>query len=183
MQRITLLSYAILGLLHGKASSGYELRKVFAETPMGSFSDSPGAIYPALRRLEDLKLIVASPIAGPSQRRRRILQLTREGIGALKGWLRTRVEQEDVASRMNVLMLRFAFMEDVLGESATLVFLREFERELNAYVAVLGEYVRGDLGSMATSAQLALRSGLLGYRAQAKWVAHAIKIYQGKVKR
>jgi hypothetical protein len=111
------------------------------------------------------------------------LQLTREGIAALKGWLRAPVEQEDVANRMNVLMLRFAFMEDALGETETLVFLRGFENELNAYVAVLGEYVRGDLSYMATSARLALQSGLLGYRAQAKWVVHAIAIYEGKVKR
>ena len=32
--------------------SGYDLRKIFTTTAMGSFSDSPGAIYPALARLE-----------------------------------------------------------------------------------------------------------------------------------
>ena len=50
--RVSLLGYALLGLLHQKPSSGYALRRVFATTPMGTFSDSPGAIYPALGRLE-----------------------------------------------------------------------------------------------------------------------------------
>jgi len=49
--QITVLGYALLGLLQQKAQSGYELRKVFAETAMGNYSSSPGAIYPALERL------------------------------------------------------------------------------------------------------------------------------------
>ena len=32
--------------------SGYDLRKVFEETALGNYSSSPGAIYPALSRLE-----------------------------------------------------------------------------------------------------------------------------------
>jgi len=39
-------------LLWQSPRSGYDLRKFFSATPMMSFSDSPGAIYPALRRLE-----------------------------------------------------------------------------------------------------------------------------------
>ena len=46
------LEGALLGLLHGEARSGYALRKVFQDTPMLHFSDSPGSIYPALKRLE-----------------------------------------------------------------------------------------------------------------------------------
>ena len=54
---ISELGYAILGLLQHQASSGYELRKVFSSTSMKTYSDSPGAIYPALRRLEQQGLI------------------------------------------------------------------------------------------------------------------------------
>jgi DNA-binding PadR family transcriptional regulator len=50
-QPISILGYALLGLIHQKPSSGYDLRKTFTETAMGSFSNSPGAIYPALARL------------------------------------------------------------------------------------------------------------------------------------
>ena len=88
MRSITLLGYALLGLLHGKASSGYDLRKIFTETPMGRFSDSPGAIYPALRRLEERKLITESAIVQPTKRRRKALQITPEGRVASKAWLR-----------------------------------------------------------------------------------------------
>jgi len=55
--KIPLLGYALLGLLTGKPSSGYDLRKFFASTAVGTFSDSPGAIYPALQRLAASGLI------------------------------------------------------------------------------------------------------------------------------
>ena len=51
------LSLAILGLIAQAPCSGYDVRKVFATTPMGHFSASPGAIYPALKRLEKEGLI------------------------------------------------------------------------------------------------------------------------------
>jgi len=57
MTKVPLLGYALLGLIHQKPSSGYDLRKTFAETAMGNYSDSPGAIYPALERLESQGLV------------------------------------------------------------------------------------------------------------------------------
>lgn len=57
ISHISLLGYALLGLLHQRPSSGYALRRTFATMPMGTFSDSPGAIYPALRRLEQQGLV------------------------------------------------------------------------------------------------------------------------------
>ena len=55
----TTLEYALLGLLHQGAMSGYDLRKIFESTAMGSYSGSPGAIYPALRRLEKQGLVAS----------------------------------------------------------------------------------------------------------------------------
>ncbi|MHC4537428.1 MAG: PadR family transcriptional regulator, partial [Planctomycetota bacterium] len=49
---ISTLSLAVLGLIAQKPHSGYDLRKVFSTTPLGHFSSSPGAIYPALKRIE-----------------------------------------------------------------------------------------------------------------------------------
>ena len=53
---ISTLSLAILGLIAQEWQSGYDIRKAFATTPMGHFSSSPGAIYPALKRLEKGRL-------------------------------------------------------------------------------------------------------------------------------
>jgi DNA-binding PadR family transcriptional regulator len=50
--KIPCLGYALMGLPQGKPWPGYELRKIFSSTAMRTYSDSPGAIHPALRRLE-----------------------------------------------------------------------------------------------------------------------------------
>jgi DNA-binding PadR family transcriptional regulator len=73
---VSLLGYALLGLLAQKESSGYDLRKTFADTPMQSFSDSPGAIYPALKRLELSGLIRGKVEQGSGLRRRQLFRLT-----------------------------------------------------------------------------------------------------------
>src|SRR5260370_3518580 len=68
MQEISLLAYALLGLLRQQPRSGYDLRKIFANTPMGTFSDSPGAIYPALQRLEKHGLVSSRVHASSAQK-------------------------------------------------------------------------------------------------------------------
>ncbi len=178
MRSIALLGYALLGLLHQKPASGYDLRKIFSTTPMGGFSDSPGAIYPALRRLEEEQWIVAKSKAQRVSRRRRALELTAKGLSELKKWLAAPVVAKDVASRMSTLMLRFAFMDGVLGEAATLGFLHSLDSALRAYIPSLTKYLEGEAGRLPTSGWLAVESGIRGYKAQAEWVGYAISVYE-----
>ena len=56
-QKMTSLNFLILGLLYRKPRTGYELCKVIESTPMALLSDSPGAIYPALKKLEKQEVI------------------------------------------------------------------------------------------------------------------------------
>lgn len=179
MKTVTLLGYALLGLLHGKLASGYDLRKTFTDTPMGRFSDSPGAIYPALRGLEERKLIVSRSKDRATLRGRRELSLTAAGVAELKRWLSSPVDQADVAGRMGDLMLRFAFMDGVLGEIATLTFLYSFAQALRTHVPTLRKYLDDHSGHMSRSGRLALESGICGYESQLEWVARAISVYEG----
>jgi len=179
---VTLLGYALLGLIQQKPASGYDLRKIFAETPMGSFSDSPGAIYPALRRLEQRKLIQGSIEAGSGLRQRKVLRLTAAGLTELKKWLDAPITQDDLSHRSNELMLRFAFLDHVMGEAATLRFLRSVEAELRIYVPGLKAFLKGHGAQMPTSGRLALESGVLGYEAQLRWASRAVSVYQQMVK-
>jgi DNA-binding PadR family transcriptional regulator len=180
MKTVTLLGYALLGLLHGKPASGYDLRKTFTDTPMGRFSDSPGAIYPALRGLEERKLLGARSKSGPGLRGRRELKLTAAGSAELVRWLSSPVGQPDVARGMGDLMLRFAFMDTVLGEAATLTFLHAFDQALRAHVPALRKYLKVHSSQMPRSGRLALESGICGYEAQARWVVRAIRTYEEK---
>jgi len=48
---LSTLESFLLGILDQNPCSGYDLRKQFISSPFQHFSDSPGSIYPALRRL------------------------------------------------------------------------------------------------------------------------------------
>ncbi len=181
-QSSTVLSYALLGLIHQRPCSGYDLRKVFSETAMGNYSDSPGSIYPALRRLQERKLVSAQIERGAGLRRRRVLRLTKAGLSELTLWLRSPVDEKGVTRHTDEWMLRFSFCDRVLGTEETIAFLESFERALKTQLPSLREFLTAEGPKMALSGRLALESGVLGYEAQLKWVAHAIKTYKKRSK-
>src|ERR1700726_3198664 len=110
MANSSTLEMALLGLLGQKPKSGYDLRKTFATTAMRHYSDSPGSIYPALRRLESREWIAAAnQDGGRDSRKRQEFALTEAGKAVLIGWLGQNVNREDVTFRFSELLLRFAF--------------------------------------------------------------------------
>jgi DNA-binding PadR family transcriptional regulator len=177
MQSVSILGFALLGLIHQKPSSGYDLRKTFTETAIGSFSNSPGAIYPALERLEKLRLIESEVEQRAGLRRRRVYRLTTPGRRELKQWLSQPITRDEVIRGMGELMLRFAFMEPTLGADAAITFLRNLRVELNNYVPGLKHYLKENTPQMPLSGMLALDSGIRNYVTLQRWVDYAIQTY------
>jgi DNA-binding PadR family transcriptional regulator len=167
------LAFALLGLLHGQPQSGYDLRKTFVSTPMSLFSDSPGAIYPALRRLVRRGWI--APLPGPrGGRRRRLFAPTAAGRRAFGEWLSRPPTREDVARAWDVSMLRLAFM-GATDTAPVRRFLAGLERELSAHLHELQAYQAAQTGRMPLGAQLAFASGVESCRAQVSWLKGAIE--------
>jgi DNA-binding PadR family transcriptional regulator len=177
---IAVLGYALLGLIHQKPSSGYDLRKIFTDTPMAGYSDSPGAIYPAIRRLEEQGLVQGSIVAGAGLRRRKVLSITPAGLAKLTQWLTGPIRQDDVGNHLNELMLRFAFLDGAAGEPATLRFLEAFEAELQRYLPTLRNFLSNHAEKLGVSGRLALECGILGYEAQLQWASRAITVYKNR---
>jgi DNA-binding PadR family transcriptional regulator len=173
MEALWRLDGAILGLLHQAPCSGYELRKVLSAAPWGSFSDSPGAVYPALRRLERRGWIEEQESESGGGRGRRVLRLTPRGLAAWKAWLARPVTRDDVVRGMDRLLLRFAFMEETLGRRRAAVFLAEVEREISAYLDELRRFYRAQSARMSLSGRLAFANGVAAYAAQARWARRA----------
>ena len=67
-RQLTQFEHILLGLICQSPSSGYDLKRMFAVTPMGVYQPSSGALYPALRRLE-LKGLVRAQKGRRSQPR------------------------------------------------------------------------------------------------------------------
>jgi len=172
------LEFALLGMLRQHAQSGYDLRKIFATTPMRHFSDSPGSIYPALRRMKARRWVTASA-ENKSARKRQEFSVTQAGTRALRHWLRQPVTREDVIWRLEQLMLRFAFLDGNVDRSVAFRFLEELERKLAAYVRELREHDKMFGPEMRSSTgYLAFKGGIESYHTHLLWTRQVRKQFE-----
>lgn len=173
-QGISTLSLAVLGLINQQPQTGYDIRKLFSTTPLGHFSDSPGAIYPALKRIENAGWIRGRARQGKTLRERVVYEITLKGLRVLTERLSQPVTQDDVTWNMDDLMLRFAFMDPVIGREATLRFLEQFASQIEAHVTELRRYFDGVRAGIPTCGRLAMENGIENYEMNARWARRAI---------
>jgi DNA-binding PadR family transcriptional regulator len=167
---ISRLGYALLGLIKTGPRSGYALRMVFETTPISTYSSSPGSIYPALKVLEKAGLVAQRPPAGA----KRVYHLTEAGEDALRAWLTAPVEEEDVGKRLDMALLRFAFLEMQQDPQATLRFLDSFENAARAHAASLERFLAGEAGiKLSLQSRIAVEHGLKTTLCSAAWAADA----------
>jgi len=150
------LEYGLLGLVAEGPQSGYDVRKVFATTPMRAYSDSPGSIYPALSRLSRRKLLAAR--RERTGRRRIIYVLSPRGRAVVRQWLAEPVTTTEVSRNDGTLELKLAFMSQLLPKR-----LVSFLDEWIAGVCAVAEETERDLarwrGELPPSGELALVLG------------------------
>lgn len=171
---LTPLRLAILGLVGLRPQSGYDIRKVFETTPMGHFSSSPGAIYPALKSLEQKGWVRGNPDRTESLRPRLVYSLTEAGDGVLRAELEKPVTRDELIWRFDQVMLRFAFIER-LGHEHAIRFLEQFREQSEAYFGHL-EQLRDELrDQLPTCGRLALEHGIRSHASGADWACHAIQ--------
>jgi DNA-binding PadR family transcriptional regulator len=176
---LSLLEFALLGLVHDhQPCCGYDLRKIFTETPMGRFSDSPGSIYPALARLERARLIRGRVENSSAVRRRKVFRLTPSGQIELSQRLERPITQSDLPRGMPELALRFAFMESVLGRAECVRFLQSLAKELAAYIPSLRHHLEVQQTTNSLSASLAMESGVMSYECYLAWARRAIRRFR-----
>jgi DNA-binding PadR family transcriptional regulator len=175
--KIPSLGYALLGLLQ-KPSSGYDLRKVFSSTSMKTYSDSPGAIYPALARLEKAGLIRGAIEEGSGLRRRQVYRLTPKGVSELKQWITRPVTREDLVWGQQEIMLRFAFCETVAGPAAAVTLLKSLQAALKEYLTALHQEFEIIKTAAPASGRLAFEYGIRGTQALLDWTHYAIATYE-----
>ena len=168
--KITSLDYAILGLMYQKPSSGYGIRKQFETTAIGNYSSSPGAVYPALDRLQKLGLVIKSLLENQKKEK---FSCTPKGIETLKNWLLKPIEINDVARKIDEILLKFAFMDKLLGKDQKIDFLKSFQKQLEIYLIALKEFHLKEAANLPLNARLAFEHGIISYTATLKWCKSA----------
>ncbi|MFT4081374.1 MAG: PadR family transcriptional regulator [Nocardioides sp.] len=84
--RLSPSAYAMLGFLAFGEASGYDLRRVAADTVANFWAAADSQIYPALTQLEAAGLVTSTD--QPGSRGRQVYRITPEGERALDDWLR-----------------------------------------------------------------------------------------------
>jgi DNA-binding PadR family transcriptional regulator len=171
----TTLEYALLGLLDQGPQSGYDLCRTFATTPFALYSDSPGAVYPAIRRLEARRWIEAPARSPTGGRRRRELRLSAAGRVAFGEWLAREPTRDEVTHDMGALYMRFAFMSQAAPPDVPRRFLATLGRLLEQHLADLERYAAETSGHMPPTGQLVFEHGREAVRHTLNWCARAAR--------
>ena len=174
-RQLTAFEHILLGLICLSPASGYDLKRIFAATPMSIYQPSSGALYPALRRLELMGLVRAQAPAsgdGQSARHRRVYELTHTGEAAHMSWLRTPIEPAMVSRDLGLHLMRFVMMEHLLPPAEVLTFLQNLTDTLAALTAQLEQYAAGS--GPGGHPRLALNHGLAVHQASLRWARQTI---------
>ena len=168
---VTTLGYALLGLIRESPRSGYRLRRVFETTPLGSYSSSPGSIYPALRSLEKAGLVrreTDQAGGGP------VFRLSADGEARLREWLERPVDAAEIADHRDTALLRFAFLQYHPDRRLSLAFLDSFAAATSAQAQDLVAFLEGPAGrELSLQSRLAVEHGLEAVRSAARWAEQA----------
>ncbi len=178
--QLTPFEHVLLGMIFSRPSSGYDLKRRFATSPMGVYQPSSGALYPALDRLERRGLLGSEtlrPAAGG--RPRRLYRLTADGRQAHLGWVREPVRPETVGQDLGMHLLRFVMMADVLPAGEVLGFLASLRSALAGFVATLEQAAAGPDVAASRAGRLAVEHGLAVHRASLAWTGQAISTLAG----
>lgn len=172
---LTGFEQVLLGLIVDEPSSGYALKVFLTTTPASVYQPSSGALYPALKRLEQYGLLRSRLTVAAGRRKQRVYHATTTGIAAHVAWVRQPVRPQTVAQDLGLHLMRFVFLAGLLPKDEVLVFLDSLADALNALVGDLERFSAAVTAGTATGAgdavysALALEHGIAVHRASLAW--------------
>jgi DNA-binding PadR family transcriptional regulator len=170
---LTDFEQVLLGVIYSEPRSGYGLKKMFSASPASVYQPSPGALYPALRRLEARGLLRAEKITN-GHRTQRMYHATEAGRAIHVNWLRQPVVPATVGADLGLHLMRFALMENHLPRQAVLAFLQDLADALESFVNGMERYVASGVQSGRPHAELAIEHGIAVHRASLDWARSAL---------
>jgi hypothetical protein len=144
------------------------------------YQPSPGALYPALRRLVAHGLLSVQEAVSRGRRELRLYHATGSGRAVHQEWLRQPVDPVTIVSDLGLHMMRFAMMENQLEREEVLAFLTDLADALDGFVSGMEQYVASGAQSGRRHAVLALEHGIVVHRASLDWARAALAGLSGK---
>ncbi|MGE5370749.1 MAG: DUF4180 domain-containing protein [Solirubrobacterales bacterium] len=129
---------AILGLLSWQPLSGYDLKKLFADSPILPWSGNNNQIYKTLVQLLDDGLVSNEVYHSAHAPLKKIYSITESGRAALREWL---VSEPEPPELRNTFLIRLSWA-DQLGTDALDEMVDQYESVIQAQLAMHREQLR-----------------------------------------
>lgn len=178
------LTLAVMGLLSQWPQSGYDIMKMFESSAIGNCSSSPGAVYPALKRLEEAGLIAGEVENEDTLRPRQVYHLTDAGKDALEKYLRRPVTREDVTRSGSDVLLRFVFAGGFVSTEEAARILNEYADQVEAYIPELEAELEAFPADAPPFGRYGLKHAIEQSRWQVDWARRVVaELQDGKTNR
>ena len=138
-------TYAVLGVLrHGRALSGYDIRKEAETLRYFYWSPAQSHIYAELRRLEGLDYVSSEHVVQDGRPNKRLYRITADGQAAFQVWLNTRPLEPTVVKHPLLLRLFFGDVAED-GRLAKLIgtYIEDLDQSLGQ-LAIVEEFLADD---------------------------------------
>ncbi len=169
---LTDLEYIMLGILSFGPTTGYEIRRVVEQSPVIGFSSSAGAIYPAIKRLEQGGYLKSQLEIQELRPNKKVLSITEEGRTALKQWLKSPLSEKDYEKVHDPLMAKVLFFHNLTIEESR-QYLESQVQMVEEYIQEL-EHTSGNFKGMGFYQSLCMESGIVHMRTQLNWLRDTI---------
>ena len=136
MPRENKTRYAVLGLLTYAPLSGYDIRRIYAQSLGNFWNESYGAIYPILKRLEAEGLATCEVERQQGKPDRNVYTITDLGRDELHRWLAQ--PPDPVSERVEVLLKLFHGWE--VGPAAMIAHVKQTRAEHEALLERYAHY-------------------------------------------
>ena len=168
--RLTTTEYAILGLLAGGESSGYDLARAADRSIAYMWSPSRSQIYKVLPRLVAWGLATSREVEQRGRPDKAVYRITPTGRSALRAWLEDDAEDPERGGDLFLLKL---FLAGGAPPEAALRQLEAYRGRLERRLRVFEEMERELPDDEPIYGRVALAHGLAQVRATLAWVEDA----------
>ncbi len=127
------IEHAILGLLNLRSLTGYDIKKMFAGSPIIYWSGNNNQIYTTLVKLHESGLVSLEVELHSDSPSRKIYSITAKGQTELKKWL---LSQPEPPQLKNSFLIQLAWA-DQLSPAEMDILLETYESEMQMQVSML----------------------------------------------
>lgn len=166
------IQYAILGLLSWRPFSGYDLKKVFANSAALYWSGNNNQIYTALIQLHKEGLVTRDVQVQESLPAKKIYTITEKGQEALKQWV---LSTPELPEFHNTFLIQLTWA-DLLDSDELDALLATYEEEVRVQMLMQQEKINRQETSLARTHREAYLWGMISqnivsvYENELSWV-------------